>query len=152
MASLCLSGTLRQIYGASSPKSIVEEKAWPISMELTSPLRRPSGSGGLCRALGAGTCSDNVEIERLRKQAIALSQFGGHALRTQILDSLLQEASELVSEATGVELVKVLEFLPDRDTMLVRAGVNWGPGVVGQATFGAHRDSPAGTHFRKTVR
>jgi len=93
--------------------------------------------------------SDNVEIERLRKQAIALSQFGGHALRTQNLDSLLQEASELVSEATGVELVKVLEFLPDRDTMLVRAGVNWGPGVVGQATFGAHRDSPAGYALQK---
>ena len=65
------------------------------------------------------------------------------------MDSLLQEASELVSEATGVELVKVLELLPDRDTMLVRAGVNWGPGVVGRATFGAHRDFPAGNALQE---
>ena len=96
--------------------------------------------------------SDNGEIERLRKQAMALSHFGGHALRTHDLDALLQEAAKLVSEATGIELVKVLELLPDRDTMLVRAGVNWNPGVVGHATFGAHRDSPAGTRFRKTSR
>ena len=47
----------------------------------------------------------------------------------------LQEAAQRVSEATGIELVKVLELLPDRETMLVRAGVNWKPGVVGHATF-----------------
>jgi hypothetical protein len=88
--------------------------------------------------------ADSGEVERLRKQAMALSHFGGHALRTHDLDALLQEAAQLVSEATGIELVKVLELLPDRDTMLVRAGVNWNPGVVGHATIGAHRDSPAG--------
>ena len=88
--------------------------------------------------------ADNGEFERLRQQAIALSHFGGHALRTHDLDALLQEAAKLVSEATGIELVKVLELLPDGETMLVRAGVNWNPGVVGHATFGAHRDSPAG--------
>lgn len=88
--------------------------------------------------------ADNGEVERLRKQAKALSHFGGHALRTHDLDALLQEAAQLISEATGIELVKVLELLPDRETMLVRAGVNWNPGVVGHATFGAHRGSPAG--------
>ena len=88
--------------------------------------------------------SDSDEIDRLRKQAMALSHFGGHALRTHDLDALLQEAAELVSEATDTELVKVLELLPDKDTMLVRAGVNWNPGTVGHATLGAHRDSPAG--------
>ena len=87
---------------------------------------------------------DSGKVERLRKQAMALSQFGGQALRTHDLDALLQEAARLVSEAMGIELVKVLELLPDRDTMLVRAGVNWNPGVVGHATFGAHRGSPAG--------
>jgi two-component sensor histidine kinase len=87
---------------------------------------------------------DNGEVERLRKQAMALSHFGGHALRTHDLDALREEAAKLVSEAMGIELVKVIELLPDGDTMLVRAGVNWNPGVVGHATFGAHRDSPAG--------
>jgi two-component sensor histidine kinase len=43
-----------------------------------------------------------------------------------------------------IDLVKVLQLLPDGKTMLVRAGVNWNPGVVGRATFGAHSHSPAG--------
>jgi two-component sensor histidine kinase len=84
------------------------------------------------------------EVEKLRRQTVALSRFGDHALRTHDLQPLLQEATELVSHATGIELVKVLELLPDGDTMLVRAGVGWKPGVVGHATFAAHRGSPGG--------
>jgi two-component sensor histidine kinase len=84
------------------------------------------------------------EVGRLHRQARVLSHFGNQALRSHDLDALLQQAAELVSEATGVELVKVLQLLPDRDTVLVRAGVNWDPGVVGHATLGAHLNSPAG--------
>src|SRR3546814_2213969 len=80
------------------------------------------------------------DAERLRKQSDALSKFGGHALRTDDLDALLQEATELVSEAVEVDLVKVLQLLPDGDTMLLRAGVHWKPGIVGHATLGAHGD------------
>ena len=115
--------------------------ALPRQLELAAALMRPT------RRTHNGQWKhmlDNGEVERLRKQAMALSHFGGHALRTQDLDALLQEAAKLVSEAIGIELVKVIELLPDQDTMLVRAGVNWNPGVVGHATFGAHRDSPAG--------
>src|SRR3546814_5286895 len=65
------------------------------------------------------------DAERLRKQSDALSKFGGHALRTDDLDALLQEATELVSEAIEIDLVKVLQLLPDGETMLLRAGVNW---------------------------
>jgi two-component sensor histidine kinase len=83
-------------------------------------------------------------VDRLRRQSAALAAFGGHSLRTGDLDALLEEACRLVSEAIGVELVKVLELLPDGDTMLVRAGINWKPGVVGHATFGAHAGSPSG--------
>jgi two-component sensor histidine kinase len=88
--------------------------------------------------------SANEEIERLRLQAKALAHFGGHALRAHDLDALLQEAAALVSECIGVDLVKVLELQPGGETLLVRAGVNWKPGVVGQATFGAHERSPGG--------
>jgi two-component sensor histidine kinase len=88
--------------------------------------------------------SEQHEVERLREDLAALSRFGNHALRTHDLSVLLQEASEQVSEATGIELVKVLELLPGRETMLVRAGVNWKAGVVGHETFGAHKRSPGG--------
>jgi two-component sensor histidine kinase len=91
-----------------------------------------------------GYMSEDRQVEWLRKQAIALSHFGMHALQTHDLDGLLQEACRLVSKATGVELVKILELLPGGDSLLVRAGVNWKPGVVGSSTLGAHTDSPAG--------
>ena len=91
-----------------------------------------------------GPHGKSTEAERLRLQARALAHFGGHALRTHDLDALLQEAAAMVSDCIGVDLVKVLELLPDGDTLLIRAGVNWKPGVVGHATFGAHEKSPGG--------
>jgi two-component sensor histidine kinase len=53
-----------------------------------------------------------------------------------------------VSDAIEVDLVKVLEVLPDGKTMLVRAGVNWTPGVVGHATIPANESSAAGHALR----
>ena len=43
-----------------------------------------------------------------------------------------------------VRFCKVLEFLPDQNRLLVRAGVGWREGVVGHATLGADLDLPAG--------
>lgn len=86
----------------------------------------------------------NNEAKRLREQRRALAAFGGHAISTERLQDLLQEAATLVSQAIEVELVKVLELLPGGDEVLVRAGVNWRPGVVGHVHFAAHEGSPAG--------
>lgn len=84
------------------------------------------------------------EAEKLRAQIAVLSEFGKHALKTQDLQELLQRATEIISVALDIELVKVLELLPDGKNVLVRAGVGWNPGVVGHATFGANQLSPAG--------
>jgi PAS domain S-box-containing protein len=43
-----------------------------------------------------------------------------------------------------VEYYKVLELLPDRNALWLRAGVGWQEGLVGQATVGAGRDSQGG--------
>jgi two-component sensor histidine kinase len=92
--------------------------------------------------------NSNSHVERLRKQVSALAQFGGQALRTQDLDELLQEATRLVSDAMNIDLVKVLELLPDQKQMLLRAGVNWRPGVVGHAVISAGEGSSAGHALR----
>lgn len=89
------------------------------------------------------------EVRRLRSQRAALAAFGKHALNVSDLDSLLHEACRLISAATGSQLVKVLELLPDGATFLIREGVGWKPGVVGRETFGADALSPAG-HALKT--
>lgn len=84
------------------------------------------------------------EVAKLRKQVSTLAEFGKGALRVDDIGALLQEATRLVSDAIDVDLVKVLETLPDGESMLVRAGVNWAPGVVGHATIPASEGSPAG--------
>ncbi|TXM87450.1 GAF domain-containing protein [Methylobacterium sp. WL30] len=80
---------------------------------------------------------------RLRQQAI-LSEFGVEALRGEDVDALLQRATELCAEGMGAEFCKALEHLHDEDMLLVRAGVGWGPNVVGHARVGADLASPAG--------
>lgn len=91
------------------------------------------------------------KVEKLRKQVATLACFGGHALRTSNIGELLQEATQLVSDAIEVDLVKVLELLPDGQNLLVRAGVNWNPGVVGHATISADGGSAAGQALRSSA-
>ena len=88
------------------------------------------------------------DADKLRKQVSALAKFGGQALRSSEIGELLQEATSLVSDAIEVDLVKVLELLPDGQSLLVRAGVNWNPGVVGHATIPADGGSAAGHALR----
>ncbi|MDR7039043.1 MULTISPECIES: sensor histidine kinase [Methylobacterium] len=80
---------------------------------------------------------------RLHQQAI-LSEFGVEALRGDDVDRLLQRAAELCAEGMGAEFCKALEYLRGEDMLLVRAGIGWGPDVIGTARVGADLASPAG--------
>jgi len=82
--------------------------------------------------------------EDLRAQRTALADFGLFAFRCRDLDALLTRAAELVSDALQIDLVKVLEHRPERQDFLIRAGVNWAPGVVGHVTLPDRELSPAG--------
>ncbi len=82
--------------------------------------------------------------DELRAQRKALADFGAFACRCQDFDTLLTRAAELVSDALDIELVKVMEHRPEHHDFLLRAGVNWNPGVVGHATMADHARSPAG--------
>lgn len=85
---------------------------------------------------------------RLRQHRASLADFGLEAFRGDDLDALLSSAARLVSTALDVRLVKILELLVGGEEFLVRAGVNWKPGVVGHATIGADIESPAGYALR----
>ena len=76
---------------------------------------------------------DNLKC--LRRQQTILAKFGEFALRCQDLDQILTEACRLVGEALGTDLAKVVELQSDGQTLLVRAGVGWKPGVVGVVTI-----------------
>jgi hypothetical protein len=86
--------------------------------------------------------SFHSEAHKLRRQVSTLSEFGKRALRSDDIDGLLQEATRLVSDAIDVELVKVLELVPGGENLLVRAGVNWNPGVVGVGVLSSSGASP----------
>lgn len=85
--------------------------------------------------------------QRVRQQEI-LTELGLLALKGTPFPDLLDHAARLTSEGLGAEFCKVLEFLPDRNTLLVCAGIGWGEGVVGSATVGANLESPAGYALR----
>ncbi|MBR7513897.1 hypothetical protein KC219_27430, partial [Mycobacterium tuberculosis] len=52
--------------------------------------------------------------------------------------------AELCAQGMGAEFCKALEYQRGADTLLVRAGVGWGPDVIGKARIGADLASPAG--------
>jgi two-component system cell cycle sensor histidine kinase/response regulator CckA len=80
---------------------------------------------------------------RLRQQA-AVAELGQRALADADLGRLLTHAVILVARTLGVESVEILEVLTGRETLLLRAGVGWKPGYVGQATVSAQFGSQAG--------
>jgi PAS domain S-box-containing protein len=75
--------------------------------------------------------------EFVRRQR-ALSDFGEFALRCEDLQKVLNEGCRLVAEALGADLVKILEIEPGGDTALVRAGIGWQTGIVGQTRISLH--------------
>src|SRR5262249_18806036 len=70
------------------------------------------------------------------------------ALSGPPFQQLLDETARLTAEGLNAEFCKVLEYLPAERRFLVRAGVGWGPDVVGKATVGADLESPAGYALR----
>jgi PAS domain S-box-containing protein len=88
---------------------------------------------------------DGTEREgELRRQQEALAKFGELALRSEQLQDILQEACVLVRSALGADLAKVMELQEDGRTLLVRAGIGWPPGVVGQVRVEADAGSSEG--------
>ncbi len=78
-----------------------------------------------------------------------LSELGTEALRTRDLDPLLDRACHIVAAGMDEQYCKILEYRPNKDTLLVRAGVGWHAGVVGHAELPGDSGSPAG-HALKT--
>ena len=83
------------------------------------------------------------EQELLRQQDI-LARFGELAIRSDDLHEILHKACVLVGEALGTDLAKVMELQEDGITLLVRTGIGWKPGVVGETRVEARKGSSEG--------
>jgi PAS domain S-box-containing protein len=87
---------------------------------------------------------DQEEIETRARQQAIIADLGRRALTEPDLSALMEVAVETVAHTLGVEYSEVLELLPEGDALLLRAGVGWKEGLVGQATVGAGLGSQAG--------
>ena len=83
-------------------------------------------------------------IRMLARLQAEVAELGERALRGARLSEVLDEAVTQVVRALNVDYCKVLELLPSRQALLLRHGVGWQPGYVGQATVGLGTASQAG--------
>jgi two-component sensor histidine kinase len=97
----------------------------------------PNAAEGMERALR----------QRIRQQEI-LVELGVLALRGEPYPALLERTVRLVAEGLGAEFAKVLEYRPEENRLLLRAGVGWEPQLIGTATVGPDLASPAGFALR----
>ncbi|MDQ4096653.1 MAG: GAF domain-containing protein, partial [Actinomycetota bacterium] len=140
----------RRIAGGDEPSryetEILHRNGQRIPVEVSAHVAVIDG-----RAQIVATLRDLTEDKRVAadlaaraRQQEAVAELGRLALVDRDLASLMAAAVNGVANILGVEYVEVLELLPDRDAFLVRAGVGWDDGVVGQATVPAGLGSPAG--------
>jgi two-component sensor histidine kinase len=69
-------------------------------------------------------------------------------MQTRDIGQILQRATELCAQGLEASLAKVLEYMPDDRRLLVRAGVGWASGTIGQVSLGIDMESPAGYAFQ----
>ena len=84
------------------------------------------------------------EIERRTHQQAVVAELGLRALANDDLQDLMDDAATLVAQTLGVEYAKVVELLPGGQELLMRAGVGWKEGLVGEARESAGEGSEAG--------
>ncbi len=95
---------------------------------------------------GSNDPADTVRY-RLDQQRI-LAEFGGIALRSRDIDEIVRAAVELAARGMRTRLAKFLHRDGQGGALIVRAGIGWDDGVVGQAEMGDDMASPAGFAFR----
>ena len=84
------------------------------------------------------------EIERRTHQQAVVAELGLRALANDDLQDLMDDAATLVAQTLGVEYAKVVELLPGGQELLMRAGVGWKEGLVGEARESVGEGSEAG--------
>jgi PAS domain S-box-containing protein len=85
-----------------------------------------------------------AELTRRAQQQAAVAELGQQALAGIPLPALLDKAAATLAKTLRVEYSLALELSPGGETLLLRAGVGWRTGLVGQATVEASPSSPAG--------
>ena len=82
-----------------------------------------------------------LALEQRAAEQAAVGRLGARALEGGSVSELIDAAVSLVAAVLDVELTELLEHAENRDSLLLRAGVGWAPGLVRQAQV------PGGSSF-----
>ncbi|MCB0209396.1 MAG: GAF domain-containing protein [Anaerolineae bacterium] len=86
-----------------------------------------------------------AELKTRAYQQAVVAKFGQRVLAGIPLHVLLDEAVTLITKTLCVQYGQILELLPNvEDTLLLRAGVGWKAGLVGNLTISADAQSQMG--------
>jgi two-component sensor histidine kinase len=98
-----------------------------------------------------GTCRDvssrvklNNELRMRASQQQAIARLGERALVENNLQQFLDDTTAIVAEYLDVEFAKILELAPGDAEFVLRAGVGWKSGLVGNAVVSTGRGSQGG--------
>jgi PAS domain S-box-containing protein len=81
--------------------------------------------------------------ERVRLQSM-ITELGQEAVARFNMSDLMEKTVTMLARGLNVEYVRVMEFLPEEDCLLVKAGVGWREGVIGLAKVSAGKETQAG--------
>jgi two-component sensor histidine kinase len=85
--------------------------------------------------------------QSLRQQLTAFAQFTTRSLGESNIDSLMMDARLRSRAGLNMSHAKLMEYLPERDRLILRAGVGWKEGYVGQYEVTPDLDTPIGHAF-----
>ena len=78
------------------------------------------------------------ELEARAKQQAVLAEMGQRGLTSANLSKLIDEAVSVITCTLEAEFNSILELIPDRDVLLLRAGAGWTEGRTGHAAIAAN--------------
>jgi two-component sensor histidine kinase len=91
--------------------------------------------------------SNDSAQEILRRQLATFAQFTSRALGERNIDALMLDACLRARAGISVTHAKLLEYIPKRDRLLLRSGVGWREGYVGQYEIVLDSATPIGHSF-----
>jgi len=140
----------RRVFGESEPlhyeTELVHRDGHRVAVEVSVDVLEMEGGREIVAIFRDLTASRRVESElsiRGRQEA-AVVEIARRALVASNVSDLMAVAVDLVARTLDVEFAKVLQLMPDGESLLLRAGVGWKDGYVGRATVGTGLDSQAG--------
>jgi len=101
------------------------------------------GRCGVVRDVSDRLARERELRDRMRQQQVT-ADLGRLALEEPNLDRLFEEATERVADVLGNEYCEMLDLDENAGELLLRQGVGWQDGCVGEATVAADENSQAG--------